>query len=207
MENSMHLVEMVNSTNYAAMSYRELVTLNFAFLLAIGEIKPLMNNKRAEEMNTHTNEYVAKMNSYGASKAEILDCLEKRVLRDEPSGPLASQDVDDQTPTVEAEYDQDKGEDMLALPEFNVSVSDKEEANGAKDALLADQQEDTVKEDLNSVVTTAEIETTPPSVLVDAVIEIAKEGRIPDYIDVNAPYFVEYTIKYDNDGKLWREGT
>ena len=49
MTNSFKMAEMVNQANYAAMSYNELVTLNFAFLLAVGEIKPLMMKKRAEE--------------------------------------------------------------------------------------------------------------------------------------------------------------
>ena len=42
----MKLAEMVNSANYASMSYQELVTINFAFLLAIGEVKPLMRIKK-----------------------------------------------------------------------------------------------------------------------------------------------------------------
>ena len=95
--------KMVNSTNYATMSYGELVTLNFAFLLAVGEIKPLMDTKRAEEMDARTEEYVAKMNTYGASKDEILACLEKKLMREAPYASLTSLDVDDQTPTEETE--------------------------------------------------------------------------------------------------------
>ena len=117
MLHSIKMAEMVNQANYAAMSYDELVTLNFAFLLAVGEIKPLMMKKRAEEMDAHTDEYVAKMNNYGASKAEIMSCLEKKVMREVPFGPLDHQDVNDQTPTEEEKDNQDKGESVLALPE------------------------------------------------------------------------------------------
>ena len=66
------LAEMVNQANYAAMSYGELVTLNFAYLLALGAIKPLIQKKRAEEMDAITDEYVAKMNNY---KTLQLQCV------------------------------------------------------------------------------------------------------------------------------------
>ena len=46
--NALKLAEMVNQANYAVMSYNELVTLNFAYLLAEGDIKPLIEKKRAE---------------------------------------------------------------------------------------------------------------------------------------------------------------
>ena len=61
-------------------------------------------------MDAHTDEYVAKMNNYGASKAEILSCLEKKAMREVPLGPLDHQDVDDQTPKEEEGDNQDKGE-------------------------------------------------------------------------------------------------
>ena len=82
MSNPIEFAEKVNSTNYAAMSYYELVTINLAFLLALGEVKPLMEKKRTEEMDAHTHEFVAKMNNYGASKAEILASLEKEAMRE-----------------------------------------------------------------------------------------------------------------------------
>ena len=245
---------MVNSTNYATMSYGELVTLNFAFLLAVGEIKPLMDTKRAEEMDARTEEYVAKMNTYGASKDEILACLEKKLMREAPYASLTSLDVDDQTPTEETENNQEHGESLLALSAPRFSFIDKEEVNALMDSILEDLSqcytivqdeselsfpfqkkrvktateekddgingqmalpshdtieapatEEPAKEDLDSVITTAEIEAAPPSLFVEAAVEIAKKGQIPDYIDVNAPYFVEYSIKSDDEGKLWRD--
>ena len=48
---NIEFTEKVNSINYAAMSYNELVTINLAFHLALGEVKLLMGKKREEEMN------------------------------------------------------------------------------------------------------------------------------------------------------------
>ncbi len=223
MTNSFKMAEMVNQANYAAMSYNELVTLNFAFLLAVGEIKPLMMKKRAEEMDSHTDEYVAKMNNYGASKAEIMNCLEKKAMRETPYGTSDHRDVDDQTPKEEKD-NQDKGEDVLALPEPSqttmTEIMETEPAEASKDedrnkdVTLDNHSEGDANNEASEPISTEVVsldnpsdeETAHPSLLVDAVIEIAKKGRIPDEIDVNAPYFVIYTIRYDEEGKIWREG-
>ena len=215
------LAEKVNSTNYAAMSYNELVTINFAFLLALGEVKPLMEKKRAEEMDAHTHEYVAKMNNYGASKAEILASLEKEAMREYPYGPLPSQDVDEQTPSSNAEDNQDKGEEMLALPE-------PENKMGETDVIAGDEVPDTTEnvetaED-DSAASSSEEESVPvnserkddveiPAIneqeysntipmtpgdhdYVDESLEVLKALPAPSYIDVNVPYYVEGIFEY-----------
>lgn len=141
MTNSFKMAEMVNQANYAAMSYNELVTLNFAFLLAVGEIKPLMMKKRAEEMDAHTEEYVAKMNNYGASKAEIMNCLEKKAMRETPYGTSDHRDVDDQTPKEEKD-NQDKGEDVLALPEHCPNTMDDVDVKASLGAIDDDSTQE-----------------------------------------------------------------
>ncbi len=229
------LAEKVNSTNYAAMSYNELVTINFAFLLALGEVKPLMEKKRAEEMDAHTHEYVAKMNNYGASKAEILASLEKEAMREYPYDPLPSQDVDEQTPSSNAEDNQDKGEEMLALPE-------PENKMGETDVIAEDEVPDTTEnvetaED-DSAASSSEEESVPvnserkddveiPATyeqessdtismtsgeqgFVEEALETLKVLPAPNYIDVNAPYYVEGVFAYGDSARpgyskpLWR---
>lgn len=220
------LAEKVNSTNYAAMSYNELVTINFAFLLALGEVKPLMEKKRAEEMDAHTHEYVAKMNNYGASKTEILASLEKEAMRETPYGPLPSQDVDEQTPTSKAEDNQDKGEDLLALPE-------PENKMGETDVIAGDEVPDTTEnvetaED-DSAASSSEEESVPvnserkadveiPAIngqesgdtismtpgeqdFVEEALDTLKALPAPNYIDVNAPYYVDGTFAYGDSEK------
>lgn len=232
MQNAFEFAEMVNQANYAALSYSELVTLNFAYLLALGDIKPLIQKKRAEEMDAITDEYVAKMNNYGASKDEILSCIEKKQMRKAPYAPIESQDVDDQTPTMDVDdqaptrgvdENQDKGESVLALPEPSLTtraeIMETEPAEESKDegqnkdlAINRTSEGDAQKDDsepLRSEVASlngpADADTTTPTLLLDAVMEIAKKGRIPDEIDVNAPYFVDYIINHDDNGKLWRK--
>ena len=220
------LAEKVNSTNYAAMSYNELVTINFAFLLALGEVKPLMEKKRAEEMDAHTHEYVAKMNNSGASKTEILASLEKEAMRETPYGPLPSQDVDEQTPTSKAEDNQDKGEDLLALPE-------PENKMGETDVIAGDEVPDTTEnvetaED-DSAASSSEEESVPvnserkadveiPAIngqesgdtismtpgeqdFVEEALDTLKALPAPNYIDVNAPYYVDGTFAYGDSEK------
>ena len=225
MQSNSELAEMVNSTNYAAMSYGELVTLNFAFLLALGEIKPLMGVKRAEEMQALTDEYVAKMNPYGASKAEILACLEKEALRDEPFGPLASQNVDDQTPTTNVENNQDKGEDTLALPESaHPSTSEVEretsmerpagENQNDDDATDSRAEESVSRKQEDGKVQAETIPTcqesgegTLPQSLVKKAIETAIARPVPKDIDVNAPYFLSTSFDYNENGDLKHNST
>ena len=220
------LAEKVNSTNYAAMSYNELVTINFAFLLALGEVKPLMEKKRAEEMDAHTHEYVAKMNNYGASKTEILASLEKEAMRETPYGPLPSQDVDEQTPTSKAEDNQDKGEDLLALPE-------PENKMGETDVIAGDEVPDTTENvetaEGDSAASSSEEESVPvnserkddveiPAIngqesgdtismtpgeqdFVEEALDTLKALPAPNYIDVNAPYYVDGTFAYGDSEK------
>lgn len=223
MKNVLEFAEMVNKTNYAEMSYNELVTLNFAFLLAEGDIKPLIEKKRAEEMERHTDEFVTLMDNYGASKAEILALIEKKAMREKPYGPTPSQDVDDQTPTMDVDDIQDKGESVLALPEsFQTTTTGDEEVTPVETTPSEDQNNDgnpaigmeggtsddenmDIQEDSESTDISTALEITPTPILVEAVIEIAKEGRIPDDIDVKAPYFIDYCICHDGKGKLWRD--
>ena len=228
MSNPIEFAEKVNSTNYAAMSYYELVTINLAFLLALGEVKPLMEKKRTEEMDAHTHEFVAKMNNYGASKAEILACLEKEAMREIPYGPLPSQDVEEQTPTSKAEDNQDKGEEELALPhpentdggmdviaEDEVPDSDSMESNEAaeEDSAASSSTEDSLpvnseREDGVEIPVTKEqeygntISLTPGEHdFVEEALETLKALTVPDYINVNAPYYVDGTFAYGDTAK------
>lgn len=224
MTNPTLLAEMVNQANYAAMSYNELVTLNFAYLLAEGDIKPLIDNKRTEEMERHTDEFVKLMDNYGASKDELLALIEKKALRDKPYGPTRSQNVDEPTPTANTEDYQDKGESVLALPKSfqttetedsattpvaeTIDVEDQNndaDLDGSKEEDSSDEEDTSVQKDSTSADVSTDLDTTPTPILVEAVIEIAKRGRIPDDIDVNSPYFVVYTICHDTEGNLWRE--
>ena len=181
--NAFQLAEVVNQTNYAEMSYNELVTLNFAFLLAVGDIKPLIEKKRAEEMDANTDEYVAKMNNYGASRAEIMSCLEKKAMREKPYGPIPSQDVDNQTPTMDVDDNQDKGESVLALPEHcsstiadvNVVVVDD-----SSDAIEASATEGGETETAVTMETTEKI-------FVAKAVEIMKTLSLPENVKTQEP--------------------
>ena len=77
----------------------------------------------------------------------------------------------------------------ICLVLFNIPSQEKKR--------VAPHHQDTAKNDSDSVITAAEIEVMPPSLLV-AAVEYAKGSQIPDDIDVNAPYYVESEISYDN---------
>ena len=194
MQNAFEFADVVNKTNYSEMSYNELVTLNFAFLLAEGEIKPLIDKKRAEEMERHTDEFVAKMNNYGASKAEILALIEKKAMREKPYGPIPSQDVDDQTPTIDVDDNQDKGESVLALPEHCPSTMDdlKEEDTDAVEAPATDGAE---------AEKTVSLETMGKS-FVEEAVEIMKTISLPEDVKSQEPYIITCHFSYGNNGKL-----
>ena len=203
MQKAYEFAEMVNQTNYSEMSYNELVTLNFAFLLAEGEIKPLIDKKRAEEMERHTDAFVALMDNYGASKAEILALIEKKAMREKPYGPTRSQDVDDQTPSQEADDqtptmdvddNQDKGESVLALPEHCPSTMDdvKDVDTNAVEVPTTDGAE-TEK--------TVSLETMGKT-FVEEAVEIMKTISLPEDVKPLEPYIITCHFTYGNNGEL-----
>ena len=198
MQNALKIAKMVNQTNYSEMSYNELVTLNFAFLLAAGEIKPLIAKKRAEEMERHTDKYVALMDNYGASKAEVLALIEKKVMRDAPYGPTPSQEVDDQTPTMDVDDNQEKGENILALPEHCVSIID--DVKEAEDPEFADAVEAPANEDAETIKAVS-LETKEKTIVAEAV-EIMKTLSLPENVKAQEPYLITCHFTYGNNGEL-----
>ena len=223
MYSPMELAEMVNSANYASMSYGELVTINFALHLAIGEVKPLVEIKKQEEMAVHTQEYVAKMKRYCATKEEILANIEKEMVETTPNYSTTQHDVDDQAPIEDSENDQEKGEEVLALPSPTTSIMDdidlyeyweslaqgapqEDESQSATPEHEEGERNLTELESVESVVVpvTDEAEPSTPIVpetseptLVEKVIEMTKTLPVPQGIDVNSPYFVERIFKSD----------
>lgn len=215
--NNLSFAEKVNSTNYDAMSYNELVTINLAFHLALGEVKLLMGKKREEEMNDHTHEYVAKMNNYGASKAEILACLEKEVMRITPYAPIDTQIVDEQTP-AEENVNPDSNESILALPEpdecnngdvevyaetpcdtnaqttSDSGVEKWDEVNGQTNVQVVEETEssETKVEETDSNAVPENDQT----VLLAKAVEMMETIPAPRDVDANAPYYAEATFSY-----------
>ena len=193
------LAEMVNHANYAAMSYGELVTLNFAYLLAIGDIKPLIQKKRAEEMDAITDEYVAKMNNYMASKDEILFRIEKKQMRMAPYAPdqTHTMDVDDQTPKRDVAENQDKGDSVLALPEHCASTMDdlEDETTVSADAIEAPAKEGT--ETAKSI----SLEKSGNSFVEDAV-EIMKTLSLPTNVESQEPYHITCDFTCGDNGEF-----
>ena len=213
------IAEMVNQANYAAMSYNELVTINFAYHLAVLDIKPLIEKKRVEEMERHTDAYVGLMDNYGASKAEVLALIEKKAMREVPYGPAPSKDVAEQAPTVDTEdYQQDNDESVLALPapskdvaeqdptvdtQVNQDNQDNDESVLAlpapshsipEDVADSTQEKEPSNDTAVAVMTHQEI--------AERAIKLAKMSGIPDTIEVNAPYFVDYSFDYNDKGDL-----
>lgn len=216
----MKLAEMVNSANYASMSYQELVTINFAFLLAIGEVKPLMRIKKAEEMAAHTQEYVAKMKRYFATKEEILACIEKEMMEVPPHTPFPHQEVDDQTSdSISGDVRNnrhDNREVLLLLPEPKDVAADAHRDDHAE---TTSQEDETDQDD--SAVSSSDEETYPVNAerkeeekdqtesedvivpetneqtLVKKAIEMSRTLPEIENINVNAPYYAERVFKSD----------
>ena len=226
MKNNAYLAEMANTADYAAMSYEELVTINFAFILALGEIKPLMKKKRQEEMDAHTRAYVSIMNNYGASKAEILTSLEKEPLRETPYGPLTHQDVDDQTVIVVTEEESKSQEESKLTPLLlPAPKSSDEETSVAKvdspvDVAVTDEESNTEtaiseKETEVSFVEEASLalpehieeeavdeEATFTPALIEKAIEMAENNLLPESVNEDASYYVENGYSLDDNGNL-----
>lgn len=199
MQNTTTLAEMVNRANYASMSYNELVTINMAFHLALVQVKPFIEKKRAEEIAAHTHEYVAIMNNYGTSKAEILACLEREVLRETPYGPLAPQDVDDQSPNAVPGEDtwkeQAHKETILLLPEHVESMVDD-----ARDQVItesADAEERPMEEAQESQEAVS-VDTKCDS-FVEQAMGIMKTLPIPEGVNPNEPYYMECDFRYEEE--------
>lgn len=218
------IAEMADTADYAAMNYGELLRTKLAFTGAVGlQINPLLEEKRLYEMANITHIYMTAMNAYEATRSEILTCLEAEGMKESRMF-THTQDVDDQTSTMNVDDNQNKGETVLALPEPSLmsttEIMETESAEGSKDegqnkdvAQDSDQKGyadnegiETLPSEVVSLTGPADVKTTPPSLLVDAAIKTAKRGRIPNEIDVNGPYFVRYTIKYDDNGNLCLDG-
>ena len=212
MDNSNYqLAEMVNSANYAAMSYNELVTIKMAFHLALLEVTPLIEKKRAEEIATHTHEYVAIMNNYGSSKAEILTCLERAVLRETPYGPFTPQDVDDQTARRDSEsmrWDESPSNvSYLLLPApKDADTTDSNETSQDDEKNLSEaiptevvEAHETNEPESDVTITTK----TKEQFLAEQALEAVGKEPIPNYIDVQTPYFIENEIRMKEDGTVY----
>lgn len=221
------LAEMVNQANYAAMSYNELVTLNFAYLLAEGDIKPLIEKKRAEEMERHTDEFVKLMDNYGASKDELLALIVKKALRDKPYGPTRSQNVDEPTPTANTEDYQDNGKTVLALPAPSLDVEEQTQTVDTED--YQDNGESTLalpEYSLNTVDNVKDVEVSNSSdaideqetegtktektisldatgkTFVEETVEIMKTLSLPSYIEPQEPYYITCDFSCGDNGEF-----
>ena len=222
--NALKLAEMVNQANYAVMSYNELVTLKFAYLLAEGDITPLIDKKRTEEMERHTDEFVELMDNYGASKDELLALIEKKALRDKPYGPARSQKVDEQTPTANTEDYQEKGESVLALPapsmvvdeqtqtvdtedyqdndestitlpEHSLSTMDDEDEPNSSDAIDEQETEGTKTEKTISL-------DAAEKTFVDEAVEIMKTLSLPENVKSQEPYYMTCDFSCGDNGEF-----
>lgn len=228
MYNPMELAEMVNSANYASMSYGELVTIDFALHLAIGEVKPLVEIKKQEEMAVHTHEYVAKMKRYCATKEEILACIEKEMVETAPNFSITQHDVDDQAPMVDSENDQEKGEEVLSLPSPTTSIMDdidlyeyweslaqgapqEDESQSATPEREEGERNLTESESVEIVAApvTDETESRAPIVpeikektLVEEALEMMNPLPVPSNIDSDAPYYYTCYFSYGDNGEL-----
>ena len=222
MSKTNEFVEMVNQANFTEMSYRELLDTKNACLWGIEHrIDPLLETKRHEELVSLSAFYLDSIRIFNATRAEIISCLEEASVRENVMF-TPSQDVGDQTPTMDVEDNQDKGESVLALPEsFQTTEAEDEEAapeeasntekqnhdeemDSGKVGDTSNEENVTIPEDSAAVDFSTDHETIPNPILVEAVIEIAKRGRIPDEINVNAPYYLVFTIRQDADGTLCR---
>lgn len=222
--NALKLAEMVNQANYAVMRYNELVTLKFAYLLAEGDITPLIDKKRTEEMERHTDEFMELMDNYGASKDELLALIEKKALRDKPYGPTRSQNVDEQTPTTNTEDYQEKGESVLALPAPSMVVDEQTQTVNAEDhqdndgsiLALPEHSLSTMddEDELNSsdAIDEQEIEgtKTEKTISLDAVgktfveeaVEIMKTLSLPKNVKSKEPYYMTCDFSCGDNGEF-----
>ena len=242
----MKLAEMVNSANYASMSYQELVTINFALRLAVLDIKSLIGIKKAEEMATHTQEYLAKMKSYCATKDEILACIEREMIEMPPHAPITPQGADDQTsdvvPDIVMNEHQENHEVPLLLPEHKdvdasrgalAEVTPKEDETVQDDTAVSspeeesqtaipehqDEEKDLEESDSAEVLDAHDtkepenigtiVTKTKEQTLIDEALEISRTMRLPNDIDVNAPYYAEQKIKIKKNGAIdsWKTRT
>lgn len=183
MNNPINLAEMANTANYAEMDYKSLCEINLAFTWAMCNVKTLLKQKRMEEMESITKEYITTMNRYLATKEEILSCLEKGAkeeIEKSSDAQNVSNDVDDQTP--------DSPE-----PSAGCQVSEENEAmEECNESTLPNAPE------LESNGTSANSGDKNP---IEKAIEAMKNFHIPEKIDTNKPYYYERVIEVGPDGK------
>lgn len=207
----MSLAEMASTADYSAMTYSGLLELDVAFNWGHMNVKSNLEPKRLEEMSNITHAYVVAMNGYGATKAEIMSCLEKEEMRESPMFSDIHDDVDDQSATDEG---------VLALPEPTVSTT--EEENDALDSISAtnERNDEETKEGDSMVPNTEEESTSVHSYGNGAensiedtevsnvnhpysnVVETLKALPMKDSINMDMPFFAEYYFCNDENGEL-----
>lgn len=132
------LASMANTADYSAMNYEGLVELNLAFTWALGNIKPLIEVKRHEEMLTLTRKYVTLMNAYGATKVDALNTLEEAYTTGD-SSPEPPGGVDDQTEcaVTETVAEENHTEFPIGIPAPVVSIDGDEDVMAHMKSLIA----------------------------------------------------------------------
>lgn len=220
MTNSTSLAEMANTADYSAMTYNGLLELNVALNWGLMNVKSNLEPKRLEEMSNITHVYVVAMNGYGATKAEIMSCLEKEEMREKPMFSDIHDDVDDQSAPDEAVIIKEEGDGILTLPES--PIKSMEDVNDTIDLTVAsdeNNEEETKEIDSKEPNTDEESisahndnkeeenssEDTPASTAshpYSKVIDILLSLPIQEDTNVNLPYFAEYSFYNDKNGEL-----
>ena len=202
MQNYSELAEMVNSTNFAEMTYRELRETKDSLLWAANHrIDPLLETKRHNEMVALSSFYLDSISIFHATRSEIISCLDEAGMVEDHTF-SSYKDVYDQTPTTNVENNQDKDECILALPKAKNTPGDYD-----KNADLESRDSDTAENDEVAPATNEQesgdtIPMTPGEHdLVDEALDVLKTLPAPDDIDVNTPYFVEAIFAYGDSSK------
>lgn len=197
MQNYSELAEMVNSTNFAEMTYRELRETKDSFLWAANHrIDPLLETKRHNEMVALSSFYLDSISIFHATRSEIISCLDEAGMVEDHTF-SSYKDEHDQTPTTNVENNQDKDECILALPEAKSSLGDYDK-NDALESLDSDTPEN---DEAAPATNEQESDDTIPMSFgeqdfVGEALEALKALPVPSDIDVNSPYYVEGIFAY-----------
>lgn len=180
----MSLAEMANTADYSAMTYNGLLELNVALNWGLMSVKSNLEPKRLEEMSNITHAYVVAMNGYGATKAEIMSCLEKEEMRENPMFSDIHDDVDDQSSMIEVK----DVPDPHLLPEHTASSSEMD----SKESCSSDETWSTLLDDEGNALSAKEV------ALVKMAVESAEELPAGEGTDSRMAYYVTYKFKYAN---------
>ena len=198
MINTNQFAEMANQANFTEMSYRELLDTKNACLWGIEHrIDPLLETKRHEELVSLSAFYLDSIRIFNATRAEIISCLEEASVRENVMF-TPSQDVDDQTPTVDMDDNQDKGKSVLALPEHIQTTSEE-----VIETLPTERPAEKAITKSADVVSDVKIE---PQKLVKKAIKMSQERPVFEDIDINAPYFVQFNYHIKNEEIKYHSG-